>query len=266
MTHVDTALLSRYTTGDPGLDDATVWSIEVHLEACPDCRGHLAAGVPVETGDLLDRVFAGIDREITAGPAPARVPRPGVKRLRRLLAGPQLPWLVMTVAVVLIAGRLDGLFGEFPSLVLLIAPVAPVPAVAVAWTRRLDPAWELIAGMPSAGLQMLLRRTLAVLIVVTPVLTLAGPATGSSPALVLLPGLAFTIGTLALGSVIGVRRAALTVAAAWVAAIVVPATATAHLPAALGPDSAPVWVLITLALTAVVVLRAKSFQRLFSWR
>ena len=88
---------------------------------------------------------------------------------------------------------------------LLLAPLAPLPGVAVAWSRRADPAWELIAGTPSAGLTMLLRRTAVVLVLVIPVLAAFGASVHrANPALMLLPCLAFTAATLLLGSFVGV--------------------------------------------------------------
>jgi len=54
---------------------------------------------------------------------------------------------------------------------------------------------------------MLLRRTAAVLAVVVPALALASTRTGVSLALTLLPCLAFTAATIALGAFIGVRLA-----------------------------------------------------------
>ena len=41
-THPSLAVIARYAGGGAGLDDAAVWSVEVHLETCPDCRARLA--------------------------------------------------------------------------------------------------------------------------------------------------------------------------------------------------------------------------------
>ncbi|MCF3965050.1 hypothetical protein, partial [Streptomyces fuscigenes] len=183
---------------------------------------------------------------------------------RRLLAWALLPWLAVTVAVLGCGALLDAAEPGLPSLVLLLAPVAPLPAVAVAWSRRTDPAWELIAATPAAGLAMVLRRTLAVLAVVVPALLVAGAGTGEAPALVLLPCLAFTAGSLALGALVGVRRAAIALAAAWAAAVLLPSLASGALSPALEPGSGAAWACAAAALTAVLPLATSRFRRLGS--
>ena len=69
-----------------------------------------------------------------------------------------VPWLAMVVGVTLVALLLDlsdtG-SGEV-SLVLLLAPVLPVLGVAASWSRGLDPAYELTASVPRAGLYLVL--------------------------------------------------------------------------------------------------------------
>lgn len=263
-THPNLAVIARYADGGPGLDEATVWSVEVHLETCADCRARLAGSSTGDTRTLLDRVAADLDRGIAAGPAPVRPHRPWSAVRRRWLVWALLPWLTMTVVVLGCAVLLESVRPGLPSLVLLLAPVAPLPGVAVAWSRRQDPAWELIAGTPAAGLTMLLRRTVAVLAVVVPALVLAGAGTGLSLALVLLPCLAFTAATIALGALVGVRRAAVGLVAVWVLAVVLPSLVTAGLPVVLRPGSAGVWALATVALAGFIGARADSFRRLSS--
>jgi hypothetical protein len=146
--------------------------------------------------------------------------------------------------------------------VLLIAPLAPLPGVAVAWHRRADPAWELIAATPAAGLTMLLRRTAAVLAFVIPALAVVGAGTGASMALLLLPCLAFTAATLLLGTLVGVRRAALGLMTAWTLAVIAPSLLAARMPVVLSADSARTWALVTAALTVVALLRVDGFRRL----
>jgi hypothetical protein len=219
------------------------------------------------TGDtraLLDRVAAEVGRELAAEPAPAPLPGFFSALHRRWLVWALLPWLTMTMAILGTALLLDNLRTGLPSVVLLLAPIAPLPAVAVAWSRRTDPAWELVASTPVVGLTMLLRRTLAVLAVVVPALALAGATTGVSLALVLLPCLACTAITVALGGLIGVRRGAVAVVAVWSGALVLPSVATGTLPVVLRPGTAPVWALATAALIAFIVSRPAAYRRLNS--
>lgn len=262
--HPDVTVLARYAEGDPVLDEASVWSVESHLETCADCRARLAAHVPAETLALLDRVTAGIGRGIAEGPAPVDR-RPLWSALRqRWFVMTVAPWLTMTAAVLGCAALLHTMRPGMPSLVLLLAPIAPLPGVAVAWSRRTDPAWELIAGTPAAGLGMLLRRTAAVLAVVVPLLALAGARTGVPLALMLAPCLAFTTASIALGALIGVRRAATGLASVWALAVVVPSLATAETPAVLQPGGAAAWTAVAVATAGFAATRADRFRRLAS--
>ncbi|MGC4805982.1 hypothetical protein [Micromonospora sp. DT233] len=260
-THPSPALIARYADREARLDEVTMWSVELHLDTCSRCRALLAGGTTDDTRALLDRVAAGVDQGIVGGPAPAPRRRLAVL-LHRWAAWQLAPWLGMTVAVLGCAVLLGVLAPGLPSLVALLAPVAPLPGVAVAWTRRYDPAWELIAGTPSAGLGMLLRRTAAVLAVVVPALALASGGTGVSLALTLLPCLAFTALSIALGAFVGVRHAAVGIGAAWALAVVTPAVYTAELPVLLQPGSVRGWALLTVVLAGFAATRAGAFRRL----
>ncbi|WP_328318182.1 hypothetical protein [Streptomyces sp. NBC_00388] len=263
MTHPTTLVLARYADGGRGLDDAALWSVEVHLDACAQCRAHLAGNVTPATTDLLDRVAVSLDQAVRTSPLPARRRTRTVATVhRRRLARTLFPWLAVTLAVLGCGVLLDSAEPSLPSLVLLLAPVAPLPGVAVAWSRRTDPVWELIATTPAAGLAMVLWRTLAVLVVVLPALLVAGATTGTSLALVLLPCLAFTAATLALGAFIGVRRAAIGLGAAWSGAVLLPSVAATSLSPVLQPGSNAVWAVTTVALAAVTLFAATHFRRL----
>lgn len=262
-THPSPTVIARYADREAGLDEVTVWSVEVHLEGCAGCRALVAGRTADDSRDLLARVAAGMDAAIAAGPAPVARRRWSAAR-NRWLVWHFAPWLTMTLALVGCAALLDALASSLPSVVMLLAPVAPLPAVAVAWGRRQDPAWELIAGTPAAGLAMLLRRTAGVLAVVVPALALASSRTGVSLALTLLPCLAFTAATIALGAFVGVRRAAVGLGVAWGLAVALPTVITAELPPVLQPGSSGVWALLTLALAGFAATRARDFRWLTS--
>jgi len=262
--HPNLAVISRYAQGGTGLDDATVWTVEVHLEECADCRARLAGSTTGDTRALLDRVAAAVDRGLDESPPPARLVQAWSAARRRWLIWALAPWLGMTLTALVCAWMLESLKPGMPSLVLLLAPVAPLPGVAIAWSRRVDPAWELIAGTPGAGLMMLLRRTATVLAVIVPALALVGAGTRESPALMLLPCLACTAATIGLGGRVGVRRAAIGVGATWAAVVVLPTLVTADLPAFLQPGSVPAWALATAALAAYAATRAADYRGLSS--
>lgn len=235
--HASMRLVDGYARGDTELAADTVWALEAHLETCALCRSRLAASVATGApgiAALLDNVRAGLEPQLDAAvQAPARRYRPGW--VSAWLTPAMAPWLVMTVAVTLLALLLDAagasaLFGATSHL-LLIAPVLPLCAVAASWSRGLDPAHELTASTARAGLPLLLRRTTSVLAVVLPVLLVEGWLTGAMTAAQwLLPSLAFTSTALALGSVVGVTRAATALVAVWGVVIAAPASGPSGVP------------------------------------
>ncbi|TDV51920.1 zf-HC2 domain-containing protein [Actinophytocola oryzae] len=253
--HASTELLHRYADGDPALATDVAWAVEVHLESCADCRARLAAEA-TEVAPLVEQVWAGLD--LAPEPAPVR----GRLWLTTWATPAMAPWLAMTVLVTLAAVVADWLTdGTYPSIALLLAPVAPVAGVAAAWARGMDPAHELVAATPRAGLYLVLRRTLAVLVVVIPLLALG---TWTSPVRWLLPCLAFTVATLALGGFVGLRRAAVGLVVAWALFVVGPSLVTARVPVVLEPAALGVWAAVTVVCAAVVRLRATVYTRLES--
>ncbi|NJC70684.1 zf-HC2 domain-containing protein [Planosporangium thailandense] len=263
-THANADLLARYVAGDPGLDDATLWSLETHLESCRACRARLGTTMDGGTVALLDRVHRELGQRIAAGPAPYRRRRWWSFGRRWTVAWSVLPWLAVTVGMLATALLFDRAYPQYPSMVLLVAPVAPLFSVAAAWSRRADPAWELLTATPRAGLWLLLRRTLAVLAVLIPLLMLAGWRAGQSPARWLLPCLVFTAATLALGGRIGVQRAAYVLTAAWAAGVMVPTVAEREPSALLQPGSQPGWALALAVVGAIALLRRADYRRLTS--
>ncbi|MCY1144969.1 zf-HC2 domain-containing protein [Actinoplanes sp. Pm04-4] len=258
--HIPTPSLTSYTANARDLDDATVWAVEVHLENCAECRAKLAelAAPPLLT--LLDDVQVMIDRGVRTGPEPVR--RRTWRRLaHRWAVWSVIPWVTLVFSAVLAAFLLDREFPQRPSLVLLLAPVAPLAGLAIAWSRRSDPAWEITVGTPRAGLEMLFRRTVVVLATVLAPLAVAGWRLDMNPTLWLLPSLAFTAATLLLGGLIGVTRAAALLSAGWLLAVALPAILTSDLPVVVRPASLPVWALAALVGAALAVLRAGDHRR-----
>jgi hypothetical protein len=270
MKHVPTNLLERYAAGETGGADVW-WAVEAHLEACEPCADRLAEVVgraSPATAALLDRAWAGLVAQVAAGAnEPSRKRR--LRWVRRWAAPAFLPRLGMTVLVVLVALGLDladVAAGRYPSLVLLVAPVAPLLAVAAAWSRGLDPAYEVVVASPRAGLDLVLRRTVAVLAVVIPLLVLVGWVVGASPARWLLPCLSCTAGALALGELIGLHRAATGLAAAWAVLAVGPSLALGRPSVLLGAAGLPAWAVLFTVLVAVLLVRRHSYTALTSTR
>lgn len=255
-------VLTAYVIGVPELPPETVWVVEAHLETCGECRAQLAEiaerRVP-RVPALLDQVWSALDAAATGEPAPSGFRL--VRLLRRWAPPAQRPWLVMSAVVVLAAFLIDLLSrtAHTVPLVLLFAPVTPLFGVAASWSRTLDPMSELTASSPRAGLELVLRRTVAVLVVIIPLVALTGGVDGVSIAVCLVPCLAFTVSALALGTVLGVRRAAAVLGVAWVGASIVPALATSSLPAQLSVASLPWWGAGAVLAVVVVVVRRGAF-------
>ncbi|WP_322726350.1 RodZ family helix-turn-helix domain-containing protein [Streptomyces spongiae] len=216
---------------------------------------------------LVDAVWSGLEPQLAVtAPMPRR--RRWSARVSRWLTPTMVPWLAMVGMVTLLAllfDLVDTASGEV-SLVLLLAPVLPVLGVAASWARGLDPAYELTASVPRAGLYLVLRRTASVLVVVVPVLSVGGWATGVTAAQWLLPCLAFTSATLALGALVGVTRAAVALVTVWAGVIVAPTLAASRMTFALQTGGLPVWGLILALGTGVVIARRGAYSELGAHR
>ncbi|MGW3359167.1 zf-HC2 domain-containing protein [Streptomyces bungoensis] len=158
-----------------------------------------------------------------------------LSRPARLLwaAGPAVRGAWLPAVLVVAAGAMAlGHGGGFPgarALLLAVAPVVPVAGVALSYGPHADPLHEITAATPAGGLRLALIRTAAVLAVSLPLLTLTGlllPASGAPAAAAwLLPGLALTLGTLALASFVGCRAAAGITAGGWLGTVLLPVSA-----------------------------------------
>ncbi|MFJ1760439.1 zf-HC2 domain-containing protein [Amycolatopsis sp. NPDC088138] len=265
MNHASDRLITGYAAGDD-LPGDQLWGLEAHLEACAQCRARLAALTPMQP--VVDLVWSRLAVDIELPSAPAH-PRPvrNPKRRRWLstwVTPVMVPWLAMIVLLTLLAVVFDQVWRTVfdTTAVQLFAPVLPVLGVAASWARGLDPAYEVVVSTPRAGLYLISRRTVAVLLVVLPVLGVAGWLTGTGVALWLLPSLAFTTGTLALGGLIGVTRAAYALIAVWVALVVLPSVAAQQQTFALTTGALPVWAGVFALTTVVVALHKGAFTRL----
>lgn len=266
--HADTTLLGRYAAD--ALDDAQALSVEAHLLACQVCRSRVSEHAPA---DRLEAVWAGVvDRIDAPRPSPAErlllwlgVP----DHIARLLAAtPALgtSWLVgvaATLAFVALAGSFTGDTRVVP-LFLILAPVLPVVGVAVSFGPRFDPAAELAIAAPMDSFRLLLLRALAIVsatTVLTGVAAILVPAGGWTAVAWLLPAVALTAATLALGRFIPLQVGAALLATGWM--IVAVSTLNPFRPAAetvlsaFGPAGQTVCLAVALV-SGMVVLRAKA--------
>lgn len=247
------------------LPEAQAWSVEAHLGTCPRCRRLLAASLPgTPAGDLVGAVA----HRIVLPPQPPAVA--GTRWRRRWLmarVGPAArgPYLLAVAVIALAAVLLDVLgpgFASGASWVAALAPVLPALGVAASYGPGTDPLHEVTASTPRGGLYLLLWRTLVALVVSVPLAAVLGAVASAtvdaapsvSPSVWLLPALALTAATLALGTVVALPRAAVLLGSAWVLAVVGP-TWTERAPGVLDPGLTPVW--LTVAAVAAVALVAR---------
>lgn len=263
--HIPEPTLHAYVAGRVQEPDA--WSVEAHLTSCETCRQQLAAvaAADPERAAALEQGWTAL-----AGALPRQGEiRPGSRwREVRVLvaAGPAARWAWLAACVlVLIFAAMAGESGlsQLPWLG-IVAPVVPLLGVAASYGSGLDDAYEVIAATPAGGLRLLLVRTAAVVAVTTPVALVAGAITGyGSPAPWLLASLALTLLTLALGSAIGVERAAALVGAGWAVAVSMTVLDSGRrLPIVLTPDAVPVLLAAAAAAAAVIVVRRSAYNNM----
>lgn len=275
-SHIPGPWIDAYAAGEQGPADLW-WAVEAHLETCATCRERLADAVTrrsPKTAALVERVGTTLAAQVAASPRPAPMRRPRVagtaRAVRRWLAPGMAARLTTTLLVLVAAVTLDltdaATSGRFPSIVLLVAPVAPLVGVAAAWSRRLDPAHEIVVASSRAGLELVLRRALVALGVAVPALIVAGWIVGAAPVRWLLPCVAFVLAALALGAFVGLRRAAAGLALTWVVVVVAPSLLSAETPAALEPGAAAGWAVAIVAVAALLVVNRREFTNLGSAR
>jgi anti-sigma factor RsiW len=218
--HVEESLLSRYVDGT--VPDAAAFSVEAHLTTCERCRRLVAATVdPSRTAVLWDEIVDTIDQP-AAGPIERLLRRVGLpEHLARLLAAtPSLrgAWfgaVALTLALAVAAAHLapgDG------AAFLLLAPLLPVAGVALAYGRAFDPVAEVAMAAPVSGMRLVVLRTIAVVgstVALALVASALLPDPGWSAVLWLLPAVAMSLATIALGTRIDLLQAAAVVTTAW---------------------------------------------------
>ncbi|MBK5306305.1 MAG: hypothetical protein JJD92_06405 [Frankiaceae bacterium] len=197
-------------------------SVEQHLLTCTTCRAHVALGVQ---RDRLETVAQLLDDRLD------HLERPWAERLLRrlgvaevdarvLLSAPsvRIAWGVAVAAAALLALLVAGQDADGRTVFLLLAPLLPAGATAVAYAPQLDPALAIVSASPYRASRLVLIRSLAVGITAAISVGLASfvvPGWGSAAAAWLLPALALTLAVLALSPWLGTGNAAALVGGAW---------------------------------------------------
>lgn len=217
--HVDQDVLERYQVGM--LDRVASASLEAHVTSCRECRSMISTD-----SEWIDDSW----RRIAD-----RVQPSGVSVVERVLCWVGVPqhlarvisvtpslrpsWLLGVTITLVFAGiasqvALPGSIDMF----LAVAPLVPVAGIAVAYGRLGDPAHEITAATAIDPLRLLLLRTAAVTafaFVVSVVFDVVFSST-SGTGLWVLPALALTLATLALGAHVSMWLAGSISAGTWI--------------------------------------------------
>ena len=203
--HAPTATLLRFAEDPEGLDPAVAASVETHLVACSPCRRSLAglsdsAALEASWDAVADRIDEPRRNAVERLLGWAGV-RGETARLVSASPALSIAWLVamtLVAAATVAVSRLAGADGPY----LLLAPMAPLAAVAVTFASVSDPAGEAGIPTPMNGVGLLFRRAVVVLVptfLVLGAFGLALPNLGLAFAW-LLPALTLTLASLALAT------------------------------------------------------------------
>lgn len=198
--HVRREDLAAYSAGAAG--PVLAASCETHLVRCAACRATLAdLADAVDPGaaerrwdrlaDAIDRPSPGFADRVGLGPWLERRPTARLTWASPAMRGAWLAGVVLVALLPLLAGTVAGV--DAATALLAMAPVAPVVAVALAYRGAADPAGEIAAAAPLAGLRLVALRALAVAAGAVPLGVGVALAVGTPVQLALawvLPGLA----------------------------------------------------------------------------
>jgi hypothetical protein len=223
--HASDDVLARFARQPEVLDHPTASSVELHLIGCERCRAQVAAlvddaALEASWHSVADRIDASraslserVLRRVGLGDGAARI----------VAATPalRLSWLA---SLALLVGSVAGLAHRLhdPGPFLVVAPLIPLGAVALAFWPSGDPAGEAGRAAPLAGLALALRRAAAVLVPAVAAVvigSIATPVLAPLDAAWLLPALALSAGTVALATWVRVDTAAAVLAGAWLAVV-----------------------------------------------
>lgn len=260
--HVDPAALRAYADGTAGA--AVAWSIETHLPVCSDCRRLVAPALAEPDTALLSEL---------RGSLVLPTPRHMVSVRRSVLEGVLGPWWAWVTLVALAAGGLL-LVGEMPISTfqqeqgltwgLALSPLVPLVMVATIYAVADRDAAS--SATPRGGWELLLVRTAVVLGVACPVVAGALWMSGVGLVAWLLPGLGLCLGSLLLGSWVGVERASVGLAAVWALVVALAMNPGSILVTRLAPVINPaqggvaLWLVLITTTLAALLWRRERFE------
>ncbi len=253
--HLDPESIRRYAQGVA--PPALAASAEAHLMKCPACREAISSHVDTRRADTIwHEVIDRVDAPRRSWPE-RMLARLGVSEstARLIAATPTLrgPWLLAVAGVLMLAAWAAQADERFLRVFLVVAPLAPLAGVAVAFASGLDPTREIGLAAPYSALRLLLIRTAAVLAVTVPIVAIvgfaiSGLAVPGSPWLAaawLLPTAALTCAALALTARLTPIVAVGVVATIWVL-VTTPTALAGDLDLAFGIGAQVFWLAIAV--------------------
>ena len=144
---------------------------------------------------------------------------------RIVAASPSLrrSWLGAIGAATLLAAWSASAEPRLVPALLIVAPIAPVGGVALAYGPWADPMYEVIQATPTSGFRVLLVRTAAALVAsgaLLGLISLAVPSSDLAAGAWVLPALALSVSSLMLATFLSLLRAAVLVTIGWLAVVV----------------------------------------------
>lgn len=226
------------------------------------------------TNERLDANWRAISLELDAPPVPRieralRSLRVPAHVTRLVVATPSLrrAWFLALGLVALVGFTLQPTADNTssPLLFLMIAPLAPLLGVALAYGPNADPAYEAHLATPTRGLRLLAIRSTTVVVIAAVLLTLVAltnevsrPWAGAW----LLPSIALTTSSLAAMTRLAPRTATMSVTVVWVAVVLITRAAADSDLAAFRPVGQILAAAVIGASTALAYFRRDSFDRL----
>jgi hypothetical protein len=203
--HLDADLAARYADG--ALGSVLAASVEQHLLACAGCRALLTPHVDktrLDTvwSDVLERVEQPPQTLLERALCGIGIGEPTARLVAATpsLRGAWVAGMTVLLGLALVAAYTDP---HGVAVYLALTPLLPMAGVALAYGPAADPAFEMAAATPYSQLRLLALRTAFVLTSTLVPATVAGLLLPGSPLLAvawLVPGLAMTVGTVALST------------------------------------------------------------------
>ncbi len=203
--HLDADLAGRYADG--ALGSVLTASVEQHLLACAECRALLtphvdAARLDTVWSDVLERVEQPPQTLLERALCGIGIGEPTARLVAATpsLRGAWVAGMTVLLGLALVAAYTDP---HGVAVYLALTPLLPMAGVALAYGPAADPAFEMAAATPYSQLRLLALRTAFVLTSTLVPATVAGLLLPGSPLLAvawLVPGLAMTVGTVALST------------------------------------------------------------------